>query len=112
MVKILWSDKASLDLSDIFQGVLRVSFSENIARNKVSKILETIKVLETFPELGKTVKDNFNGDWSILDELDAKDVRTFPSEKYWIVYDCRLDDGVVELLRIIHQSRDMHRIFK
>lgn len=112
MVKIRWSNKASSDLSDVFQGVLKVSFSEELASKKIETILATISTLEKFPELGKRVKDNFIGDWSFLEENGAIDVRAITSETYWIVYDCRLADDVVDVLAISHHSRDMHRIFK
>lgn len=107
MVKVLITELASFDLREIYDNILKVSFSEDIANEKVNQIMATIRTLKEFPELGKRAKDNFLGNWDF-----GTDIRVILSGKYWIVYDCRLEESRIEILRIISTKREMHRIFK
>lgn len=107
MVAVKWSERAGGHLAEIFRGILKISFSEEIAHRKIDEIMATIDTLEEFPELGKRAKDNFKGDWDF-----GTDVRAIVSGKYWIFYDYNASEKVVEILAIFNQKRDMHRIFK
>lgn len=89
------SRNAESDLENLW---LYVATQDELAADAtVAKILNTLPMLARFPDMGRN-----------RDEL-RSGVRSFPSKPYIIFY-TKTSDGI-EILRIIHQSRDIENIF-
>ena len=89
------SQLAEQDLEDIW---VYIAQSNQIAADKqIANILNRLPMLAQFPDLGQ-----------MRDDLGEK-LRSFPLKPY-IVFYTKLDDGI-EVVRILHQSRDIDRLF-
>ncbi|MBR8835142.1 MAG: type II toxin-antitoxin system RelE/ParE family toxin [Stigonema ocellatum SAG 48.90 = DSM 106950] len=89
------SQLAEQDLEDIW---IYVAQNNQIAASKeIAKILNRLPMLAEFPDIGQ-----------MRDDLRVK-LRSFPVKPY-IVFYIKLDDGI-EVVRILHQSRDIERQF-
>jgi toxin ParE1/3/4 len=93
--KIIYSAKALADLEEIWSHI--AEDSEDFANKTVAKIIEKFQKLLAFPKIGKTRHELFIG------------LRSFPEGNYVIFYQ-ETATGV-EIVRIIHGSRDVDRIF-
>jgi toxin ParE1/3/4 len=91
MARVIISNPAIIDIDEIANYISRDD--PKIAKNFVQKLLMKIKLLEKFPELGKITHFIFQ-----------KNVRTLIHFNYRIFY--RIDENVVQILRILHISRD------
>jgi len=89
------SQLAEQDLEDIW--VYLAQNNQIAADKQIAKILNRLPMLAQFPDLGKMGDD-------LPDQL-----RSFPIKPY-IVFYIKLDDGI-EVVRILHQSRDIDRQF-
>ena len=89
------SQLAEQDLEDIW---VYIAQNNQIAADKqIANILNRLPMLAQFPDLGQ-----------MRDDLGEK-LRSFPLKPY-IVFYTKLDDGI-EVVRILHQSRDIDRLF-
>lgn len=89
------SQLAEQDLEDIW--VYLAQNNQIAGDNQIAKILNRLPMLAQFPDMGET-----------RDDLREK-LRSFPIKPY-IVFYTKLDDGI-EVVRILHQSRDIDRQF-
>ena len=86
---------AEQDLEDIW--VYLAENNQIAADKQIAKILNCLPMLAQFPDIGKTRDD-------LSDSL-----RSFPVKPY-IVFYIKLDNGI-EVVRILHQSRDIDSQF-
>ncbi|AFZ60535.1 type II toxin-antitoxin system RelE/ParE family toxin [Anabaena cylindrica FACHB-243] len=75
-----------------------LAHNNQIAADKeIAKILNSLPMLAQFPGMGRSRDD-------LLPEL-----RSFPIKPYIIFY-TPIDDGI-EIIRVLHQSRDVNSLF-
>ena len=98
MARILTSPEARADLLDVGQYVAEQSQSETTALRFLEAIDERCKLLARHPLAGEARPDL------------APKVRVFPVGNYIIIY--RPARGGIELLRIVHSSRDIPAAFR
>lgn len=91
-MKIVWTEPAVEDLAAIRDYIARDS--EQYARQFIARIIEAVERLEAFPEMGRRVP-----------EAASQGIREILFQAYRIIY--RLADGGVEILSVIHGSRDL-----
>ncbi len=89
------SQLAEQDLEDIW--VYLAQNNQIAADQQIAKILNRLPILAQFPDIGKMRED-------LRDQL-----RSFPVKPY-IVFCIKLDDGI-EVVRILHHSRDIDHLF-
>jgi len=89
------SQLAEQDLEDIW--VYLAQNNQIAADKQIATILNRLPMLAQFPDLGQ-----------MRDDLGSK-LRSFPVKPY-IVFYIKLDDGI-EVVRILHNSRDIDRLF-
>ena len=89
------SKQAEQDLEDIW--VYLAQQDEILADKQVAQILDRFPRLAQFPDMGRQ-RDN------LLPSL-----KSFPLKPY-IVFYTKISDGI-EILRILHQSRDIESLF-
>ncbi len=89
------SQLAAQDLEDIW--VYLAQNNQIAADKQIATILNRLPMLAQFPDLGQ-----------MRDDLGSK-LRSFPVKPY-IVFYIKLDDGI-EVVRILHNSRDIDRLF-
>jgi toxin ParE1/3/4 len=95
MTRYRLSQRAERDLEDIW---LYIAQNDELAADlMVGKIIDKFPMLAKFPGAGRQ-----------RDELMAG-IRSFPVKPYIIFYG--LSQGVVEIVRILHQSRDVEQEF-
>ncbi len=96
MAQILFTPLATEDLQEIW-----IYLAENADSQTANKFLLTVKkkceTVVAFPEMGR-VRHEY-----------LINLRSFPFDKYIIFY-LPLDEGI-EVLRIIHSSRDISQVF-
>ncbi len=90
------SQLAEQDLEDIW--VYLAQNNQIAADQQIAKILNRLPILAQFPDIGKMRED-------LRDQL-----RSFPVKPY-IVFSIKLDDGGIEVVRILHHSRDIDHLF-
>jgi toxin ParE1/3/4 len=90
------SQLAEQDLEDIW--VYLAQNNQIAADQQIAKILNRLPILAQFPDIGKMRED-------LRDQL-----RSFPVKPY-IVFYIKLDDGEIEIVRILHHSRDIDHLF-
>ena len=97
--KLHYSRLALVDLEEIQNYVLADSCSLDITEKEIGNILDIVKKLETFPEIGM-----------VLDELVPfkSDYRVLSVKKYLIFY--RVDESDIYVDRILHSRRNYIRI--
>ncbi len=89
------SQLAEQDLEDIW--VYLAQNNQIAADKEIANILNRLPMLAQFPDMGQ-----------IRDDLGEK-LRSFPVKVYVVFY-TKIDDGI-EVVRILHQSRDIDRLF-
>jgi plasmid stabilization system protein ParE len=94
MVKI--SKPARNDLRQIHQYIAEVSLY--YAKEVVQSIIQQIKQIEKFPNIGRTVP-----------ELNDETIREIIHDSYRIVYRVR---DIIEVAAVIHAKRDFKEAFK
>jgi len=96
MAQILFTPLATEDLQQIW-GFLAEKAGTEIANKFLVAIRDKCLILAGFPESGRT-RHEF-----------IVNLRSFPFKNYIIFY-LPLEDGI-EVLRIVHSSRDIQQIF-
>jgi plasmid stabilization system protein ParE len=99
MYKLQYSRLALLDLKEIEEYISEESLSSDVAENVVMNILDTVKKLESFPEIGTQI-DKF--------VPFVSDYRMLVADNYLVFY--RLEESNVYIDRIIHSRRNYIRI--
>lgn len=96
MAQVLFTPLASEDLRDIWIYLVEKAGSET-ANKFLSEVKKKCESVSKFPEMGR-VRHEY-----------LLNLRSFPFSNYIIFY-LPLEDGI-EVLRIIHSSRDVQQIF-
>ncbi len=89
------SQQAEKDLEDIW--VYLTQQDELLADKQIAQILNRLPMLSQYPNMGKQREDILVG------------LRSFPIKPYVIFYN-KISDGI-EVIRILHQSRDVDAEF-
>ena len=89
------SRQAEKDLEDIW--VYLTQQDELLADKRIAQILNRLPMLSQYPNMGKQREDILVG------------LRSFPVKPYVIFYD-QISDGI-EVIRILHQARDVDAEF-
>ena len=89
------SQLAEQDLEDIW--VYLAQNNQIVADKQIANILNRLPMLAQFPDMGQ-----------LRDDLGER-LRSFPVKPYIIFY-IKFDDGI-EIVRILHSSRDIDRLF-
>lgn len=89
------SYKAEQDLEDIWVYIAQQN--QLAADKQIAQILNRLPMLAQFPDMGKT-RDNL-----------LQGLKSFPIKPY-IVYYSKITEGV-EIVRVLHQSRDVEGLF-
>lgn len=96
MAQILFTPLATEDLREIW--VYLAEKANNQTANKfLSEVRKKCEIVAEFPEIGR-VRHEF-----------LVNLRSFPFKNYILFY-MPLDDGI-EVLRIVHSSRDIKQVF-
>jgi toxin ParE1/3/4 len=90
-----FSRQAEQDLEDIW--VYLTQQDELLADKQIAQILDRLPMLSQFPDMGKQREDLLVG------------LRSFPVKPY-IVFYTKISDGI-EVVRVMHQSRDIYSQF-
>jgi toxin ParE1/3/4 len=93
--RIRLSQQAEQDLEDIWVYLARQN--ELIADKQIAQILNRFPMLSQFPDMGKQRNNLLPG------------LRSFPVQPY-IVFYTKIADGI-EIIRVLHQSRDIDSQF-
>lgn len=91
-MKILWTEPAIEDLRNLHGYIARDS--EIYASSFVQRIILAVDKLSDFPRIGRTVP-----------EADQESIREIIYRNYRIIY--RIKDGLIQILSVIHGSRDL-----
>ena len=95
MAKLIWTEKAVDDLSELAEYV---AISDRAAAKQlVKKVLSSVSRLEQHPESGRRLPE--------LPLQNYKEVITPPSR---IIY--RIDDKNIYIVRVIRQERELRRL--
>ena len=89
------SHKAEQDLEDIWVYIAQQN--QLAADKQIAQILNRFPMLAQFPDMGKIRDDLLQG------------LKSFPIKPY-IVYYSKITDGV-EIVRVLHQLRDVEGLF-
>lgn len=92
MAKIIWTDRALNDLENIGNYISQDSFK--YAKITLQRILESAKLVETNPKIGRVVH-----------EIGNKNIREVIMGRYRIIYHLEGID-LVSILTIHHSSRN------
>jgi toxin ParE1/3/4 len=95
MAKLIWTEKAVDDLSELAEYV--AISDRNAAKQLVQKVLSSIRRLEQHPESGRCLPE--------LPLQNYREVITPPSR---IIY--RVDNENIYVVRVIRQERDLRRL--
>lgn len=98
MGKVKWTYKASGHLQAIYEYIAKDS--KIYAGNFIKSLIHATQKLETFPKCGR-----------IVPELENYDFREVIYRKYRIVYRIKENSKDIEILAVIHGSRDMPNAF-
>ena len=91
--------EAESDLDEIWLYLARESENPAIATRVVNSITDKFPMLSKFPNMGRNRE---------LDLLGKR--RSFPVDRYVIFH--RVKSGHVQILRVLHGSRDIHAILE
>ncbi|MBN2536535.1 MAG: type II toxin-antitoxin system RelE/ParE family toxin [Spirochaetales bacterium] len=89
-VKIIWSDKALSDIEEIIAYISKDS--EYFAINSASKIISTVELLKSFPDIGR-----------IVPEYQNTEIRELIYRNYRIVY--KYKTKFVGIITVFHGSK-------
>ncbi len=101
MYRIVYTEKAESDLSDIYRYIAEDSTERAAAY--LSRMEECILGLRDFPGIGSTGR---------FPELTSLGVRMLPFEDYLIFYLIREEENTVVVLRVLHSSVNYRRLFR
>lgn len=87
--------EAESDLDEIWLYLAQESGNPIIATRVVNSITDRFVFLSKFPNMGRSRESDLFGSR-----------RSFPVDSYVIFY--RIQSGQVEILRVLHGSRDVH----
>ena len=90
--RIIWSEEAWSDLESIIEYISKDS--EYYAVNFVNKIIDTVEILEIFPEAGR-----------IVPEYNNPQLREIIYKNYRIVY--KVLKNIIEILTVFHGSKHL-----
>jgi addiction module RelE/StbE family toxin len=90
--RIIWSEEAWSDLESIIEYISKDS--EYYAVNFVNKIIDTVEILEIFPEAGR-----------IVPEYNNPQLREIIYKNYRIVY--KVSKNINEILTVFHGSKHL-----
>lgn len=93
MVKIIWTEGAIDDLSNIAKYA--ESYSETYASSIVSKLFNKTNILKSMPKIGRIVPEKSNAD-----------LRELIEGNYRIIYQIK-ESNKIEILMIHHSSRPL-----
>ena len=99
--KIQYADEASLDLQNIFEFIRDISFEWN-AKRVLARIERHIVSFRNFPERDEIIGEISGG----------RKLRATISGKYRILYYVDKDNGVVQIVRVMHVGRDISKLYK
>jgi toxin ParE1/3/4 len=97
-MRLTISQLAQADLDDIWIYIASESGSAEIADRVLDSVGHTLSLLRRSPFAGRSRDTDLR-----------PDLRSFPSGNYVIFY--RIESGDVQVLRVIHGSRDIKAIF-
>ena len=90
--KVIWDDEAIEELSRIVQYI--AADNPSAARKMGLAILDNVKRLGSFPEIGR-----------VFSRLNRSDVREISVRPYRIIYHCQNAARCVRILKIWHGAR-------
>jgi toxin ParE1/3/4 len=90
--------QAGVDLDAIWRYIAEDSGSIDIATHEVDRIRDAFSLLLRFPELGRR-----------QDAVLRLGLRSLIVDKYVVLY--RIRAAEVQIVRVIHGSRDLHGLF-
>ena len=90
MATVIWSPQSLSDLESIAEYIAKDS--PYYAKSFVEKIVNSVEVIEIFPQAGRRVP-----------ESDDENVREIFYKKYRIIYE--LEEDRIEILTVFHSSR-------
>lgn len=93
MVKLIWTDQAINDLSDI--GDYIAENSEKYAKLTIEKLFEKTNLLKTFPQAGR-----------IVPEKNEENIRELIEGNYRIIYEI-VSPNQINILTIYHSARNL-----
>lgn len=99
--RITISEKAYEDLNSIFSYLYVATFDEKIGIRVIKKIKEVIYSLDYMPERFRMYE---------FKNLKKRKIHVVRAYNYLIFYEIKESYGQVEILRILHSSRDMENI--
>jgi addiction module RelE/StbE family toxin len=99
MGKIRWTEKASSHLQGIHDYIARDS--KTYATRFIKSLIKSVQKLQTMPRIGR-----------IVPEFETFGFREVIFQNYRIVYRIKEGDEVVEILGVIHGSRDFTTAFR
>lgn len=94
-MKLVFRQEAEADLADIYDHIAEDSAAR--AGKFVALIRQRCEPLRRYPEMGRARNDLRPG------------LRTFPVERYLVIY--RVLDDAVEIVSVVHGSRDAEVLF-
>lgn len=97
MVKVVWTDSAIADLHDIGEYIAKDS--ERYAQVTVSKLFNSVDILEKYPDSGKVVL-----------EFDNDNIRELIRGSYRIVY-LKVDKFRIDILTVHNCARLLGNAF-
>lgn len=93
MVKLIWTDSAINDLTDI--GNYIAESSEKYAKLTLQKLFECVDILKTFPKSGRVVP-----------EKNEENVRELIEGNYRIIYEI-VSVHQINILAVYHSARNL-----
>lgn len=91
-IKIIWSEGALQDIDEVISFIAKNSI--HYAVNFASKIIDSVEILKTFPEIGR-----------IVPEYDNPNLREIIYRNYRIVYKISID--TVEIVTVFQGSKQL-----
>ena len=96
-MRLVLAPRAEEDLDDLWVYIATESGSEPTATRVLRSVADALLLIAKFPHLGRSR------------DLDLKSgYRSFPVNNYVIFY--RIRPGVVQVIRILHGSRDVQEL--
>ncbi len=96
MARIVWSPHATQQFEDVLDYIS--ADSEIQATRVAKKINESVKRLETFPEIG-----------ALVSKYERQGIREVLAFHYRIMYQTQKNNTVVRIVAVIHEARKLTR---
>ena len=100
MYRLQYAQSAERDLQAIFDYL--AEYDRSTAISYLGGIEESILRLRDFPELGHQ---------AYYPELQMQGIRILPVEKYLVFYEIQDTENTVNIIRVLHGSRNYRRLF-